>query len=178
MQHPLKHNAIGLKIGHQVSADGGKFMGISKIGSEDREAVGFRFRKNGYGMFFRPFLASGQELPPDQETTFILEEAILDQISERTGLIFEPEMEAENKVCFANSPEVRNDFKISFSPLDLLNYAYAVLHSDSFDDEYREYLRFSSYGLPYPIDAHVFWELAESGKKIGKAYLAKPPTGK
>src|SRR5690606_19713799 len=60
-------------------------------------------------------------------------------LGDHLGLKFTPEKEEEleenaSPVCYAQSPELREGFEIeippsTFSPIDILGYVYAILHS-------------------------------------------------
>lgn len=100
---------------------------------------------------------------------------IVGQIAERLGLGFVLEKEAEGNVCFINSPEVRNDFKTTFSPVDILDYIYAVLHSPAYREKYKEFLKIDFPRVPYPKDAETFWQLVEPGSELRRLHLLEGP---
>ncbi|MFW6257781.1 MAG: type ISP restriction/modification enzyme, partial [Prolixibacteraceae bacterium] len=47
---------------------------------------------------------------------------IVNQIVKNLGLTFVPEKEPEGNVCMANNQEVRQEYKTTFAPIDLLDY--------------------------------------------------------
>lgn len=53
-----------------------------------------------------------------------------------------------------------------FSPLDLLDYIYAVLHAPSYRETYRELLKIDFPRIPFPKNAEMFWALAALGNEI------------
>ncbi|HUH46551.1 MAG TPA: hypothetical protein VLZ54_05305 [Arenibacter sp.] len=155
MQYFLKDNMIRLRIGHRILADGREYMALSKMIGDPEKVISV-LRSRDTGAFFRLF----PDLVPaeDQELAFYLEEEMANYMSKKIGLTFETEMDAGGNVCFANSPEVRDDFKISFSPMDILNYIHGALLSIAQSKEYRSFLAVDPPGLPYPKDSVVFWE--------------------
>nr|WP_025866042.1 type ISP restriction/modification enzyme [Prolixibacter bellariivorans] len=66
---------------------------------------------------------------------------IINSICKKIDLDFTFEKEPEGNVCMANSPEVRNDYRTTFAPIDLLDYIYAVLHSPTYRAKYKEFLK-------------------------------------
>ena len=87
------------------------------------------------------------------------------------GLTFTPEKEEEGEVCFAGSSEVRSEFRQSFAPIDLLDYIYAVLHSPSYREKYKEFLKIDFPRVPYPTDAAEFWKLVALGGELRQLHL-------
>jgi len=168
MRHFLKDGTVVLKIGHRISADNRTYMTIAKCMDNSPEE-GHHIKSKDYNMFLGHFSVSGERLvhDQDQEITFILDDRVVGQISKNTGLTFELEIGAGGKVCFANSPELRDDFKIVFSPWDVLDYSYGTLHSlanrTNYETPQTDFLH-----LPYPKETTTFWKMVESGRKIRK----------
>ncbi|MDR1884043.1 MAG: N-6 DNA methylase [Prevotella sp.] len=85
-----------------------------------------------------------------------LNEAIVAEISQRLGLPFTEEKE-----------ETEN----TFAPIDILDYIYAVLHSPSYRERYKEFLKIDFPRVPYPQDATQFRKLATLGAKLRRLHL-------
>ncbi|MFB9862423.1 type ISP restriction/modification enzyme [Rufibacter immobilis] len=100
-----------------------------------------------------------------------LDPKIVQKIAEGLGLTFVPEKEGEGETCFAQSPEVRPEFRQTFAPLDLLDYIYAVLHSPSYRERYKEFLKIDFPRVPYPQDANQFWQLVALGQELRQLHL-------
>ena len=64
----------------------------------------------------------------------------------------------------------KEDTKDSFAPIDLLDYIYAVLHSPSYREKYKEFLKIDFPRVPYP-DFKTFWDLVELGGKLRQIHL-------
>jgi very-short-patch-repair endonuclease len=100
---------------------------------------------------------------------------IVTQIAEKSGLTFVPEKEQEGNVCMANNKEVREDFKTTFAPIDILDYIYAVLHSPTYREKYKEFLKIDFPRVPYPKHRKTFWHLVKLGGEIRQIHLLESP---
>ena len=69
-----------------------------------------------------------------------------------------------------------NNFQCSFGPIDLLDYIYAVLHSPTYREKYKEFLKIDFPRVPYPKDTKTFWELVDLGSQIREIHLLESPT--
>lgn len=63
----------------------------------------------------------------------------------------------------------------TFAPIDLLDYIYAVLHSPSYRDKYKEFLKIDFPRIPYPEDAETFWKLVSKGGELRQIHLMESP---
>lgn len=59
----------------------------------------------------------------------------------------------------------------TFTPLDLLDYLYAVLHSPAYREKYKEFLKIDFPRVPYPTNAVEFWRLAGLGGELRRVHL-------
>ncbi len=59
----------------------------------------------------------------------------------------------------------------NFSPIDLLDYIYAVLHSPNYREKYQEFLKIDFPRVPYPQDQNSFWQLIKLGGELRKIHL-------
>jgi predicted helicase len=59
----------------------------------------------------------------------------------------------------------------SFSPIDILDYIYAVLHSQKYRTKYKDFLKTDFPKIPFPQDTKTFWELVELGSQIRQIHL-------
>ena len=76
------------------------------------------------------------------ERVFNLSLEIVNQIEQRFGLTFVPEIENGNLCFINNNKELRDEFKQTFTPIDILDYIYAVLHSSNIQREIQGILEF------------------------------------
>jgi predicted helicase len=71
-------------------------------------------------------------------------------------------------LTFTNEKETA---KNTFAPIDILDYIYAVLHSPSYREKYKEFLKIDFPKVPYPKDQKTFWQLVDLGKQIRELHL-------
>ena len=81
---------------------------------------------------------------------------IVKQIAENLGL------------TFSNEKEITEN---SFAPIDILDYIYAVLHSPTYREKYKEFLKIDFPRVPYPKDKDTFWKLVKLGGEIRQIHL-------
>ncbi len=59
----------------------------------------------------------------------------------------------------------------TFAPVDLLDYIYAVLHSTTYREKYKEFLKIDFPRIPYPNDKGTFWALVKMGGELRQIHL-------
>ena len=62
-----------------------------------------------------------------------------------------------------------------FAPIDILDYIYAVLHSPSYREKYKEFLKIDFPRVPYPKDKETFWQLVNFGGELRQIHLLESP---
>ncbi|MHC1731339.1 MAG: type ISP restriction/modification enzyme [Bacteroidales bacterium] len=68
-----------------------------------------------------------------------------------------------------------NRYSNSFSPLDVLDFIYAILHSPTYRRNYREFLKVDFPRVPYPKDGVTFWQLVNHGSELRQIHLLESP---
>ena len=63
----------------------------------------------------------------------------------------------------------------TFAPIDILDYIYAVLHSPTYRETYKEFLKIDFPRVPYPSDADNFWQLVALGGELRQIHLLESP---
>ena len=71
----------------------------------------------------------------------------------------------------AKNEKVRPEYRGNFAPIDILDYIYAVLHSPTYREKYKEFLKIDFPKIPYPKDTKTFWELVALGSQIRQIHL-------
>jgi predicted helicase len=80
---------------------------------------------------------------------------IVERIEKALNLKFTPEKEQDEN---------------TFAPIDILDYIYAVLHSPTYREKYKEFLKIDFPRVPYP-SIKTFWQLVEFGGKLRALHL-------
>jgi predicted helicase len=71
-------------------------------------------------------------------------------------------------LIFTNEKELTKD---TFAPIDILDYIYAVLHSPTYREKYKDFLKIDFPRVPYPKDKDTFWTLVKLGGEIRQIHL-------
>lgn len=92
------------------------------------------------------------------DNAFELNAQIVKEISKTLNLLFSYENEIGN-VCFANHPELRSEFRQSFTALDLMDYVFAFIHSEM-------YVKLEE--IEIGSETNFFWRMVEIGVELRK----------
>jgi predicted helicase len=76
-------------------------------------------------------------------------------------------------LTFTNEKETTEN---TFAPIDILDYIYAVLHSPTYREKYKEFLKIDFPRVPYPKEVNTFWQLVKLGGEIRQIHLLESPT--
>ena len=162
MQHLIKGNNIGLVVARQC-ADDWKYVLCTKH-ANDFNLTGTAGRY-GSGYTFPLYLfqeTNGQKtIEQSEERTPNLNQEIVNEIAEKLAL------------TFTNEKEFTKD---TFAPIDILDYIYAVLHSPTYREKYKEFLKIDFPRVPYPKDQDTFWKLVKLGGEIRQIHLLESAT--
>jgi predicted helicase len=101
-----------------------------------------------------------QTIGQTAERTPNLNSEIVKQIADKLSLSFTNEKEAT---------------KNTFAPIDILDYIYAVLHSPTYREKYKEFLKIDFPRVPYPKEKDTFWQLVKLGGEIRQIHLLESP---
>jgi len=85
---------------------------------------------------------------------------IVNQIAEKLDLRFTPEKESTDS---------------TFAPIDILDYIYSVLHSPTYREKYKEFLKIDFPRVPYPENVEIFWQLVKLGGELRQIHLLESP---
>lgn len=132
--------------------------------------------------YFYPQIGVRKTSDQFTQTTRDLNPEVVSQIRQKLGLRFiigdEDDVSDENAspVCYANSSEVTQEFRIelppqSFKPVDLLNYIYAVFYSPAYREKYKDVSKTDFPEVPYPLSQFSFWKLVKLGDELRKIHL-------
>lgn len=111
-------------------------------------------------LYLYPVTNKQQAIGLNSRRTPNLNIEIVKQISEKLGLTFTNEKET---------------IKDTFAPIDILDYIYAVLHSHTYREKFKEFLKIDFPRVPYPNDTTTFWQLVNLGAQIRQLHLLESP---
>jgi len=109
-------------------------------------------------------------LYPDQDQTQIsqasnrkpnLNPEIIAQIAQKVGLRF--------------VDDGMGDGKTTFGPEDVLDYIYGVLHSPTYREKYKEFLKIDFPRVPFTEKSTIFWKLVGLGRELREVHLLESP---
>jgi predicted helicase len=112
-------------------------------------------------LYLYPETITQQTIDQTTVRTPNLNTEIVNQIAEKLGLKFTNEKEAKEN---------------TFAPIDILDYIYAVLHSPTYREKYKEFLKIDFPRVPYPKDKETFWQLVKLGGEIRQIHLLESST--
>ncbi|HRI27031.1 MAG TPA: N-6 DNA methylase [Chitinophagales bacterium] len=131
-----------------------KYMMETKCGERTTQSAIFPIYKYSENYGQQTLNDSGERQPN-------LNTEIVKQIADKLGL------------TFTNEKETTKD---TFAPIDILDYIYAVLHSPTYREKYKEFLKIDFPRVPYPKDKETFWQLVNLGSQIRQIHLLESPT--
>jgi predicted helicase len=161
LQHSKNKENIILGIGRQGMAVGNIEWCLTTVSKFPVDAN--MFRRGGVNLFPLYLYSKdiGQQIIGDinaRKPNLNIE--IVNQIAEKLSLTFTNEKETT---------------KNTFAPIDILDYIYAVLHSPSYREKYKEFLKIDFPRVPYPRDQNTFWKLVKHGGELRQIHLLESP---
>lgn len=121
----------------------------------------YSFQSYNFPLYLCPDETNQQTTEDQQTRTPNLNLKIVDELAKKLILTFTNEKEQT---------------KNTFAPIDILDYIYAVLHSPSYREKYKEFLKIDFPRVPYPKDQATFWQLVKLGKEIREIHLLESET--
>ena len=116
---------------------------------------------SAFPLYLYPEVNAQQTISQASERIPNLNVVIVKQIAEKLSLTFTNEKETTEN---------------TFAPIDILDYIYAVLHSPTYREKYKEFLKIDFPRVPYPKDKNTFWQLVKLGGEIRQIHLLESPT--
>ncbi|MFZ4680825.1 MAG: type ISP restriction/modification enzyme, partial [Flavobacterium sp.] len=160
MRNMLQDN-ISLIIPRQAVTDNWNHVQVSKYLSDNRIQYSNKGIPIACPLYLYPETNGQQIIRQTTERTPNLNAEIVKEIAEKLDL------------TFTNEKETTKD---TFAPIDILDYIYAVLHSPTYREKYKEFLKIDFPRVPYPKDKDIFWQLVKLGGEIRQIHLLESPT--
>ena len=158
MDHFVLGKNLGLVIPKQTREQLGGFVtkniaGHKSFSGYDKSSV--------FPLYLYPETSNQTSISESQNRVPNLDMEIVNKFAEGAGLYFVPEENPEGATVGTNV----------FLPIDLLDYIYAVLHSQIYRKKYKEFLKIDFPRVPYPKDAKDFFDLVDLGSQLRKLHL-------
>jgi predicted helicase len=147
---------LGLVVGRQSTDDYWCNVQISKSMIDNRYHFSYKGTASQFPLYLYPDENGQQTIDQSLSRTPNLNADIVKAISGKIGL------------TFTNEKETTKD---TFAPVDVLDYIYAVLHSPTYREKYKEFLKIDFPRVPYPKDKDTFWKLVKLGGEIRQIHL-------
>ena len=96
-----------------------------------------------------------------------LDMKIVAGIEKEIGLSFVPEKDTPHPNPLPQGARRQTEF----APVDVMDYIYGVLHTPSYREKYKEFLKIDFPRVPYPTSADNFWKIAKLGAELRGLHL-------
>jgi predicted helicase len=157
MYHLIQSNNLGLVTPRQAIE--GISVWLTNLITENKVLSAYN-PNYIFPLYLYPTINDQKTFSQSTERTPNLNSEIVKQIAEKLGLTFTIEKETT---------------KDTFAPIDILDYIYAVLHSPTYREKYKEFLKIDFPRVPYPKDKNTFWQLVKLGGEIRQIHLLESP---
>lgn len=155
------NNGLALVFARQTTTN--DWSAIQIVGSmiDNRFHFSYKGIPQQASLYLYPDTKGQQTIGQLEERTPNLNQEIVKEIAEKLNLNFTNEKEST---------------KDTFAPIDILDYIYAVLHSPTYREKYKEFLKIDFPRVPYPKDQDTFWKLVKLGGEIRQIHLLESAT--
>jgi predicted helicase len=182
MRHLLNKNH-GLIVSKQQSSSDFQHCFMTNM-ITDRNSISLQTREASY-LFPLYLYPDTPDLVTGTDRTPNLNMAIVGKIAGELGLTFvaeepnplpnPPPLGEGTKSFISGSTPPPSGGRLgggsTFTPLDLLDYIYAVLHTPHYRETYKEFLKIDFPRVPYPCDVTEFWRLVDLGGELRQIHL-------
>src|SRR5690554_2536587 len=162
MRHFIEKDNNGLVIGRQGHVVGNMQWNLIYT---TNSITDFNLFYRGGGMLFPlykyPIIDGQQKIEQSHERIPNINQDNANKFAKHLGLSYTNEKEST---------------KNTFAPIDILDYIYAVLHSPTYREKYKEFLKTDFPRIPYPKNKDTFWQLVKLGGEIRQIHLLESPT--
>ena len=159
VQHFFSEGNLGLVFSRQSTDEKWTNIQVTKSMIDNRFHFSYKGIPRQAPLYIYPF-GESNDLLSEHCRKANLDIKIVDHIAQKLDFTFTPEKE-----------QTQN----TFAPIDILDYIYAVLHSPTYREKYKEFLKIDFPRVPYPKDRQTFWQLVELGGKLRQIHLLESP---
>lgn len=162
LSHVLNKDNICLLNSRQQAIEGFRHCFITKLPANDCVmSTTSREANQVFPLYLYPDSSAQLSFENKPSRAPNLNMTIVQEIAQKLDLTFTQEKETDEN---------------TFSPVDILDYIYAVLHSPSYRSKYREFLKIDFPRVPYPENSKVFWKLVALGGELRRLHLLESIT--
>jgi len=155
MQHFTQENNIGICLIRRSRSN--KFITPFLVNNiVDKSIISTLDNSNTFPLYIYTKENGQQTIQVEPERIPNLNDKIIEEIAAKLNLSYTYEKE---------------NLEDSFAPIDILDFIIAVLHSQSYQNKYEEFLKIDFPRVPYPKDKDTFWQLVELGSQIREIHL-------
>jgi predicted helicase len=177
--HLLHKDNLGFMTNKKVEVGEFKHYIIYK-GIVESHAISMKEINYVFPLYLYPNKKGQQTLEQTTERTPNLNAEIVKQIAEEIGLEFVSEetlkqVQGDGSLGVQGDGDDDGDGGNVFAPIDILDYIYAVLHSPTYREKYKEFLKIDFPRVPYPKDKETFWQLVKLGGELRQIHLLESP---
>jgi predicted helicase len=162
MQNFFKGENIGLVVARQTTDENWNNVQVTKNMIDNRYHFSYKGIPSEFPLYLYPETSAQQTLDTQPEKTPNFNEAIITAIEKSLN-------------CKLVAEGAANDIPVgyagTFTPLDLLDYIYAVLHSPSYREKYKEFLKIDFPRVPYPTEMTSFKKMSSLGSQLRQIHL-------
>lgn len=162
MRHFIDENKnLGLQVCRQQSTFDFQHILVTNT-AVDRNSISLQTRESTYLFPLYLYTDNKGQLSTRKEvqTKPNLKKEIVQEIAKKLNLNFTDQKSQTNG---------------TFSPIDILDYIYGVLHSPLYREKYKEFFKIDFPRVPYPKDKKTFWKIVGIGSLIRQIHLFESP---
>lgn len=167
LQNILNRENYCLLSSKQQAIEGFRHIFLTKLPANDcAVSTTSREANQVFPLYLYPEKTEQPSLLDEVVRTPNLNMEIVNQIGEQLGMYFNPEE-------FDGTTTVETN---QFTPLNILDYIYAVLHSPTYREKYKEFLKIDFPRVPYPKNPRQFIDLIDLGSQLREIHLLESET--
>ena len=156
MQHIVDNKNYAFVTARQSTTESWSLAQISKNMIDNRYHFSYKGIPTEFPLYLYPENDGQQTIEKELKRKPNLNQEIVNEIATKLDSTFTNEKEQT---------------KGTFAPIDILDYIYAVLHSPTYREKYKEFLKIDFPRVPYPKDVKTFWDLVKLGKEVREIHL-------
>lgn len=162
MRHFLNRENIGLALCRQVKS-GDQYVHVfitNKI--IESSYISNRTSETAYSFPLYLYPEANNLLDKTKQRELNLNLKIIKKIARCLNLDFSPKKE---EISTRSTPTS------TFSPIDILDYVYAILHAPSYREKYKTFLKTDFPRIPYLTNENTFRQIVKLGSELRQAHL-------